>query len=76
MAVAWEKLRVEPRHLTAIGDDALVVVGDSVGMGKTAGVPFVTHHMAVHLEFAHGKVLRCEFFASERDALEAAGLSE
>src|ERR1700752_1681802 len=76
VAVAWEELRVEPNHLTAIGDDALVGVGASVGMGKTAGVPFVTHHMAVHLEFAHGKVRRCEFFASEREALEAAGLRE
>ncbi len=57
-----------------VGDDALVVVGDAVGKGKTTGVPFVAHDMAVHLKFAHGKVLRCEFFTSERDAREAAGL--
>jgi hypothetical protein len=60
----------------AVGDDALVVVGDAFGVGKTTGVPVATHDAAVYLKFAHGKVLRCEFFANERDALEAAGLRE
>jgi ketosteroid isomerase-like protein len=37
VAVAWEELRNEPRHLMAVGDDALVVVGDAFGWERRRG---------------------------------------
>jgi ketosteroid isomerase-like protein len=76
MAVAWEELRSEARGITAVGENSLVVLGDSYGKGKTAGVPFEVHDMAVHFKFLYARVARCEFFANEREALEAAGLRE
>jgi ketosteroid isomerase-like protein len=75
VAVAWEDLRAEARRVIAVGD-GLVVVGDAFGTGQTAGVPFESREMATYFKFAHGKVARCEFFANEREALEAAGLRE
>lgn len=77
VAIAWEELRSEPcENVVAVGGDALVVVADTVGKGKTTGAPFVAHSMAAHFQFIHGKVARCEFFANEQEALEAAGLRE
>jgi ketosteroid isomerase-like protein len=76
MAVAWEELQVEPHNLIAVSGNALVAVGEAVGRGRTAGVPFVVHDMATRLEFKDDKVVRCEFFTSEAEALEVGGVSE
>jgi hypothetical protein len=32
--------------------------------------------VAVHLRFTHERVVRCEFFPNEQEALESAGLRE
>jgi ketosteroid isomerase-like protein len=74
-AVAWEELQLEARDVVPIGADTLVIVGEAYGKGKTTGVPFRERRAAL-IRFAGGRVARLEFFATERDALEAAGASE
>jgi ketosteroid isomerase-like protein len=75
MTVAWEELRAEAAEVKAIGD-AFVVRGEVSGQGKTAGVPFATSRMAAYVKFRGAKMVRCEFFPNEQEALKAAGLSE
>jgi ketosteroid isomerase-like protein len=75
MAVAWEELRVEPRDILPAGPEAFVVVAEASGKGKTSRASLESRR-AAHIELSQGKAQRCEFFASEQDALEAAGLSE
>jgi ketosteroid isomerase-like protein len=47
IAVTWEELRSESHKVVAVGD-ALVIVGEAVGEGKTAGIPFAAQPMAAH----------------------------
>jgi ketosteroid isomerase-like protein len=75
MTVAWEELRAEAADVKAIGD-AFVVRAEVSGQGKTAGVPFATSRLAGYVKFRGAKVVRCEFFPTEQEALEAAGLEE
>jgi ketosteroid isomerase-like protein len=75
MTVAWEELRGEAAEVKAIGD-ALVVRGEASGRGKTAGIPFAASAMAAYFKFRRAKVVRCEFFPSMQEALEAVGLEE
>jgi hypothetical protein len=62
-------------NIVASDPEAFIVVAEASGKGKTTGASFETRR-AAHIKLSRGKVQRCEFFASERDALEAAGLSE
>ena len=74
-AAAWEELQLEARDVVPVGADTLVIVGEAYGKGKTTGVPF-RERRAARIRFAAGRVARLEFFATERDALEAAGASD
>ena len=75
MSAAWEELQVESFDVVAFGGDEVVVVGQSFGSGKTTGAPF-SAHFAAHCRVSSGKAVRAEWFTTEDEALEAAGLSE
>jgi ketosteroid isomerase-like protein len=75
---AWTWYDVEPYELRDLGDDVLMV-GRLEARGRSSGLR-VKEEMAWLHSFREGtgpgRYLRLRFFATTREALEAAGLSE
>ena len=61
--------------LVKVGDDCAVAKINLTGRGRASGAPLDLSHWGVAW-VAGGKVMRAVGFASKREALEAAGLSE
>jgi ketosteroid isomerase-like protein len=72
---AFEDYDYEARGLTDLGSGAVLALVTEEGRGKSSGVP-VRQSFAVLYTVIDGKIVRVTFFASEEQALEAAGVSE
>ena len=71
---AWNEFRFTPEEVIDLGESAFLRVRLS-GRGKTSGIEF--EQALFHLwTFRDGMPWRCEVFADEGAALEAAGLRE
>jgi ketosteroid isomerase-like protein len=74
-AGTFEDYRWEIERLTDLGSGAVLAVLRETGRGKGSGVP-VDRPLATLYTVIDGKIARITTFHSEREALEAAGLSE
>ena len=74
-AGTFEDYRWEIERLTDLGSGAVLAVSRETGRGKGSGVP-VDRPLATLYTVIDGKIARITTFHSEREALEAAGLSE
>src|SRR5262245_55357379 len=74
-AGTFEDYRWEGERLTDLGSGAVLAVMRETGRGKGSGVP-VDRSLATLYTVIDGKIARITTFHSEREALEAAGLSE
>ena len=74
MAAAWEELQGEIVVL-AVGPTELVFLGKGSGKGNTTGAPFGIQ-TPVRVAFTRRRVVHFEWFATKKEALEAAGLRE
>jgi ketosteroid isomerase-like protein len=74
-AGTFEDYRWEIERLTDLGSGAVLTVSRETGRGKGSGV-LVDRSLAVLYTVIDGKIVRITTFHTERDALEAAGLSE
>jgi ketosteroid isomerase-like protein len=72
---AFEDYDYGAERLTDLGSGAVLAVVTEEGRGKSSGVP-VQRSFAPLYTVIDGKIARITFFASEDQALEAAGLSE
>jgi ketosteroid isomerase-like protein len=71
---AWESNPGEPREVIDFGDRYLIL-GDSRARGRGSGVE-VDHATGTRVTWRRGMVVRVDFYWSQGEALEAAGLSE
>jgi ketosteroid isomerase-like protein len=71
---AWETVEHSYGEMVDAGDH-VIVRDTSRGRGRTSGVEVVGSQYAVWT-LREGKVIRVEFFATRREALEAVGLRE
>ena len=74
-AGTFEDYRWEIERLTDLGSGAVLAVLRETGRGKGSGVP-VDRPLATLYTVIDGKIARITTFHTEREALEAAGLSE
>ena len=74
VAESWESLRFEATELRDLGDRVLVL-GDVSGCGRASGVE-VDDRWAWIVEVRDGRATSLRGFLDQREALEAAGLSE
>jgi ketosteroid isomerase-like protein len=74
-AGTFEDYRWEIERLTDLGSGSVLAVGRETGRGKGSGVP-VDRSLATLYTVIDGKIVRITTFHTEREALEAAGLSE
>lgn len=74
-AGTFEDYRWTLQRLTDLGAGAVLVVATESGRGKGSGVS-VERTMGVLYTVVDGKIVRITFFPDEREALQAAGLSE
>ena len=70
----WDDYAIEPVKFVDAGQSVVVSVHEH-GKGRGSGVPVERPHFQVWT-FRHRKLVRWEPFASEAEALEAAGLRE
>ncbi len=71
----FEDYRYEVERLTDLGSGAVLAVVFETGRGKGSGAP-VNRSYANLYTVIEGKIARMTMFPTEREALEAAGLSE
>jgi uncharacterized protein len=71
---AFEEIRWEPREFTEAGNHVVVPIRQS-GRGKASGIP-VQDDVVMVWTVCGGKVLELHIYATQREALEAVGLSE
>jgi ketosteroid isomerase-like protein len=71
---AFRDIKWEPRTPVDCGDRVLTVV-DATGVGKASGISGAASFYEL-LTWRDGKIVRVDYFRSEEQALEAAGLSE
>jgi ketosteroid isomerase-like protein len=74
-AGTFEDYRYEVEGLTDLGSGAVLAVLTETGRGKGSGVP-VDRPLASLYTVIDGRIARITTFGTEREALEAAGLSE
>jgi ketosteroid isomerase-like protein len=72
---AFEGYRHEVGKLTDLGSGAVLAAVRETGRGKGSGA-MVDRSLATLYTVIDGKIARMTVFRTERDALEAAGLSE
>ena len=70
----WEDFSVELRGMRDF-DDHVLASARWWGRGPSSGIQ-VEFDISALVSFREGKIVRMQFFASEQQALEAAGLSE
>jgi ketosteroid isomerase-like protein len=70
----WAEIRIEIESIREIGDQA-VVLSRVTNVGK-AGTPSVEYEGAHLVRLRDGQIVQWHPYRSEREALEAAGLSE
>jgi ketosteroid isomerase-like protein len=75
MGAALEDFHVEDLQFLDAGGDRVVVLYRSVGRGAGSGVP-VSQEVGALWQLRNSKLLKGEVFLDQREALEAAGLSE
>ena len=71
---SWESFRFEATDLRDLGD-LVLVLGDVSGRGRVSGVD-VDDRWGWIVELRHGRAASLRGFLDQREALEAAGLSE
>jgi ketosteroid isomerase-like protein len=67
--------RMEAKELIDAGGDQVVVVTRFIGTGATSALPLEQEFGSL-FTLLNGKVVRCQGFESQAEALEAAGLEE
>jgi ketosteroid isomerase-like protein len=70
----WDGLRIEPEHVTDLGD-RLLVVSRMKGSGLKSGASFDSD-LANLVELSAGRPIREQIFLDRAEAFEAAGLRE
>ena len=71
----WQRYRLEPEEVQAVGDDRVVAVLREVARGRASGVD-VESRWGYVITFRDGKLGRVEAYRNPDHALEAAGLRE
>ena len=71
----WEELRRDPEEIIDLGDDRVLVLFHTTGLGKGSGIE-VEARGADLLTIREGLLTRWIAFADRSQALEAASLSE
>jgi ketosteroid isomerase-like protein len=71
---AWDDHTMEAARVWDAGEFVILATRES-GRGKISGVPLETESVFVYT-LSQGRIVRIQIFGSEREALEAAGLSE
>ena len=71
---AWDSLTIAAESVEGTGDSVFVKVRQS-GIGRGSGVPVETAYVQLWT-FRGSRVIRLESILSEKEALEAVGLSE
>jgi ketosteroid isomerase-like protein len=71
---AWDSLTIAAESVEGTGDSVFVKVRQS-GIGRGSGVPVETAYFQLWT-FRGSRVIRLESILSEKEALEAVGLSE
>jgi len=72
---AWEPMRWEPQSFAEPEEGCVVMPFHASGRGKGSGIEVHTQAAAIWT-LRGGKISRMQLFSTEREALEAAGLSE
>jgi ketosteroid isomerase-like protein len=75
LAAAMEDFHMENSRILDAGGDRVVVLYRMVGRGAGSGVP-VSRDLGAFWLLRNGKLLKGEIYLDQREALEAAGLSE
>jgi ketosteroid isomerase-like protein len=70
---AWESNRLEPQEIIDFGDRYLALYRNR-GRGRGSGVE-VDHDIGLHTIWSGGRIVRVDYYWSQEEALEAAGLS-
>lgn len=71
----WSAYETELIEAIPAGDNTVVAEGEVRATGRMSGVR-TTHRFGYLFRVAEGRISRFEIFATRREALEAAGLSE
>jgi ketosteroid isomerase-like protein len=72
---AFDEYAYEVARITDLGSGAVLAIVTERGRGKQSGVP-VERSFAALYTVIEGKIARVTMFQTEKEALEAAGLSE
>jgi ketosteroid isomerase-like protein len=75
VAAALEDFHFEDTRFLDAGGDRVVILYRIVGRGEGSGAP-VSRDVAALWQLRNGKLFKGEVFLDQREALEAAGLSE
>jgi ketosteroid isomerase-like protein len=71
---AWDDHTMKAARVWDAGEFVILATRES-GRGKISGVPLETESIFVYT-LSQGRIVRIQIFGSEREALQAAGLSE
>jgi ketosteroid isomerase-like protein len=72
---SWASWRIEDLELRPSGEDKVVALFRIIATGRGSGVELERDDASL-VEFRAGKVVRIGYYNDQRQALEAAGLSE
>jgi ketosteroid isomerase-like protein len=72
---SWASWRIEDLELRPAGEDKVVALFRIIATGRGSGVELERDDASL-VEFRSGKVVRIGYYNDQRQALEAAGLSE
>jgi ketosteroid isomerase-like protein len=72
---AWEEWRTENDRFRDAGDDRVLHLYRIIGRGKGSGVP-VEQNIAILWQLRNHRLIEGRVYLDQREALEAAGLSE
>jgi ketosteroid isomerase-like protein len=72
----FDDFRTEPLELVDAGAERVVIYLRYSGWAKRAGMEVPPEYFAIVIDIHEGKLVRAVEYATRREALEAAGLSE
>jgi ketosteroid isomerase-like protein len=70
---AWESYTIEPEKMFEVGEDVVISVFTVIARGKGSGVEIKARNATVN-EFRDGRMARVDYYTTEEEALEAAGV--
>ena len=71
----WEELRFDPKEITDLDDDRVLVVAHTSGRARGTGIQ-ISQDLTHVWTLSEGKAIRLNTYSTRAEALEAVGLSE